>query len=509
MSNTVNIRPGVSILSVLRHLNYKHWFAIGEFVDNSLESFLRYQKELKKVEGKGYKLNVEIELDFADEPRITIRDNAAGIHAEDYPRAFRPAAIPPERAGLAEFGMGMKSAACWFAPEWTVRTSALGEEVERTVSFDISNIIRDELEELDVQRRKVAAAAHFTEIILRNLHKPPQGRTVTKIKEHLASIYRTFIRDGVLELVFDKETLKYEDPKILNAPHYKNPKGPKKVWRKDINFDFGLGLKVNGFAALRETGSTTHAGFALFRRGRLIEGSADEGYRPEFIFGKPNSYRFQRLFGELHLEGFEVSHTKDGFRWDEHEETFLELLMESLDSEPIPLLEQAEEYRAKGNNKELQKGAEIATQRTATVIEREVPPVLAQEMKAKPQSAPPPKKLEPAEQSIKREIIVDLSGVNWKIVLETTSDPGVGDWLSVSDRSTSGKIQREIAVRVALAHPFMERFGGTSYTEIEPLLRVAAAIGLAETAARYSGVKLAGTIRHNINELLRNALSKP
>ena len=31
----------------------------------------------------------------------------------------------------------MKSAACWFAPRWTVRTSALGEPVVRTVHFDI------------------------------------------------------------------------------------------------------------------------------------------------------------------------------------------------------------------------------------------------------------------------------------------------------------------------------------------------------------------------------------
>ena len=87
MSNTVNIRPGVSILSVLRHLNYRHWFALAEFVDNSLESFLRYQKELKKADGAGSKLKVTIELDFADEPTITIRDNAAGIHFSQPKRA--------------------------------------------------------------------------------------------------------------------------------------------------------------------------------------------------------------------------------------------------------------------------------------------------------------------------------------------------------------------------------------------------------------------------------------
>src|SRR5207237_4652856 len=118
-------------------------------------------------------------------------------------------------------------------------------------------------------------------------------------------------------------------------------------WKKDIDFDFGLGLRAHGFAALRETASTSEAGFALFRRERLIIGSADEGYRPETIFGKSNSYRYQRLFGELHLEGFEVSHTKDGFRWDENEQPFLDLLREHLDTDDLPLLRHAEAHRAR------------------------------------------------------------------------------------------------------------------------------------------------------------------
>src|SRR5581483_9496703 len=130
----VSIRPGVSILSVLRHLNYRPWYAMAEFVDNSLQSFLSYSEELRAVGTTA--VTVEIERDD-DGGRLIIRDNAAGIHADDYARAFRPAEIPPDRSGLAEFGMGLKSASCWFAPRWTVRTSALGETVERTVTFDI------------------------------------------------------------------------------------------------------------------------------------------------------------------------------------------------------------------------------------------------------------------------------------------------------------------------------------------------------------------------------------
>src|SRR5438874_13303831 len=92
----VNIRPGVGILSVLRHLNYKPWFALAEFVDNSLQSFLSYRQALEPIEGRDCKLKVSIELNTTDEGQIIIRDNAAGIHESDFVRAFRPAEIPPE-----------------------------------------------------------------------------------------------------------------------------------------------------------------------------------------------------------------------------------------------------------------------------------------------------------------------------------------------------------------------------------------------------------------------------
>jgi hypothetical protein len=120
--NRISIRPGVSILSVLRHLNYRPWYAIAEFVDNSIQSYLDHRSELEAVEGPSFLLNVQIELDPNDGGRISIRDNAAGIHEADYARAFRPAEIPPDTTGMAEFGMGMKSAACWFARDWSVRT---------------------------------------------------------------------------------------------------------------------------------------------------------------------------------------------------------------------------------------------------------------------------------------------------------------------------------------------------------------------------------------------------
>ncbi|HEX9774106.1 MAG TPA: ATP-binding protein [Actinomycetota bacterium] len=505
----VSIRPGVGILSVLRHLNYRPWYAIAEFVDNSLQSLLDYRQELRDAGEDSLAVSIERDEDGA---RLTVRDNAAGIHEDDYARAFRPAEIPPDRSGLAEFGMGLKSASCWFAPRWTVRTTALGEPVERTVSFDIDRIVRDALEELDVTTRRVEPESHYTEIVLTELFRPVRGRTVYKIKEHLGSIYRIFLRKELLELTFDGERLSFEDPAVLTATFFREPKAEARTWRKEIDFDFGDGQRVRGFAALREKGSTSEAGFALFRRDRLIQGSRDESYRPSFIFGASNSFTYQRLFGELHLDGFEVSHTKDGFQWEEHEEIVLEVLKEELDREPLPLLRQAEGHRTRVRPEDVRRGAEVAVRRTADVIARDVPPILEGQLADAPQAALPSPKLPPATLVSQRMIELECDGVPWRIELELSTDPAVGDWLYIADQSPTsarGQEMRVLGIRVAMAHPFMERFAGTDASQIEPLLRVATALALAEVTAREAGVEFAGSIRRRVNQLLREALSNP
>lgn len=508
----VSIRPGVSVLSVLAHLNYRPWFALGEFVDNAIQSYSAQRKALRTADPDAGILRVSIEVDPTDSGRITIRDNAAGIATDAFPRAFRPAELPADRSGLAEFGMGMKSAACWFAKRWSVRTSALGEPVERTVHFDIGCIVRDSIDELEVHSTPTSPNAHFTEIVLTDLHHIPVGRTLGKIKMHLQDIYRIFVAEGVLDLRLGGDALRYQEPEVLVAPLHRTPKGPPIRWRKDFDFDFGAGLRAYGFAAIRKTASTSGAGFALFRRKRLIQGSGDEGYRPEYIFGKPNTFPFQRIFGEIHLEGFEVSHTKDGFQWDENEQPFLELLREQLTQEKLPLLQQARDYRVERTRADYRRGATQAAQRTSHAIEDHLPEALPPLQNAPP-PAEPPSQLHGADILTHRIIDVVLQRTPWRIVLELTADPAVGDWLEISDQVAqrqAGDVPkgcRVVGLRLALMHPFMQRFCGTDCDEIEPLLRVAAAIGLAEVAARDAGARMAGAVRRNVNELLRTAFA--
>jgi hypothetical protein len=345
---SINIRPESGILAILSHLNYKPWFALAEFVDNALQSHQSERKKLQAVDGNK-PLVVRIKLDAAAN-RITITDNAGGIEWKDFPRAFKAAQLPPDRTGLSEFGLGMKTAACWFAKKWTVRTTVLGEPIERSVIVDVDEIRRTDTETLTVFSSATASTAHGTEIVLEGLYQGvPSHKTLWKVRNHLKDIYRCYTRDGILELYIGDDKLEFEDRQVLVAPKYGRNLKPvdavELTWRKDIDVEFGDGCRAHGYAGILETASTGKAGFALFRRRRLIMGSDDEAYRPHSVCGGPNDYQYQRLFGELHVEGVQVSHTKDGFRWGDFEEEFLKKLREQVDSDPLALIKQSNNFR--------------------------------------------------------------------------------------------------------------------------------------------------------------------
>lgn len=501
----VNIAPGVSVLGILKHLNYKPWYAIAEFVDNAIQSHKALQNSSTTPPPM---LRVDIDVDTSHPPRISIRDNAGGINLDDFPRAFRPAIVPPDRSGLAEFGMGMKSAACWFAPKWQVRTTAPGDNLVRTVSFDIENIVADDITELEINEQPIAQEAHFTEVSLSDLFNVPASRTLGKIKEHLTDIYRVYVREGQLDLRFRGEPLAYIEPTVLEASFFKTPDEKPLIWRKDVKFDLGSEQTISGFAAIRSEGSTSRAGFSLFRRGRVIEGSADEGYRPQFIFGATNGYRYQRIFGELHLYGFEVSHTKDGFRWDENEQPFLELLKEHLDSDELPLLRQAEGYRVKAPKGKLKNRAQAAVNDTGNALAATLPTVLPALADASPTSTP---EVEPIKQSqlATQTISVTFRGRKWEVEIELTDDESESQWLVVSDEKNGPNNTRKIDIRVSMVHPFMVRFAQEPTGDTNGFLRLAAGLAIAEVLATSSGVRSAGTVRRNLNEIMSSALSAP
>lgn len=513
----IEIRPEVTMLSVLRHLNYKPWFAIAEFIDNAVQSYASNRDALLALNGPDYRLKVDVRLDTAGPGLIVITDNAAGISAADFPRAFRAAQVPADRSGLSEFGMGMKSAACWFAQTWDVRTKALGEKVERTISFDVRHIVDNRIDCLNTIVRDEPSPAPYTVVTLRGLHHLPRGRAIGKIKGHLASIYRMFLRDGRLELNFNNEPLTYTPTAILKAVPYSSPGTPVPdaqpvEWKKAIDLDFGKGQRVTGFAALREVGSTPYAGFSLFRRDRLIEGSHDETYRPSFIFKQTNSYPYQRLFGELHIEGFEVSHTKDGFRWEEYEDVFLECLKDSLEAPPLDLIAQAENYRALPTRKTIGYRASDATDTVAKYLENDIAPLLA-EVRGHP-AAPEvlPAALEASGlKASERTVFLDDGSYKWVVTLRTSVDPSRDDWISVAKEDSEVGDEdrtRRLGIDLSLAHPFSTEFLGANHENVVLFLRVATAVSISLVLSEDFSGNPPESVLYHFNYLLRGALMR-
>lgn len=208
-----------------------------------------------------------------------------------------------------------------------------------------------------------------------------------------------------------------------------------------------------------------------------------------------------------------MSHTKDGFRWDGNEDAFLQLLQEELDREPLPLLKQAEGHRVRPKAEDFIKGAEKANQRTTDTIQKCIPPLIQKQNELGPDTKPVPATLPQAQETAStREISVEANGVKWLIRIELATDRAVGDWLSISDvagKPPAPKGHRLLCLRLSLTHPFMERYCGTTPDRIEPTLHIAAALGIAGINARDSGEKYAGTVRRNLNQLLRDAFSEP
>lgn len=505
-SGQVSIVPDVSILSVLKHMDYRWWFAIAEFVDNSVQSYLSNRHLLEVVDGGRKPLKVDVEFDHVAGGTLIIRDNAAGIRRADFDRAFKPAAAPPDSTGLSEFGMGMKSASCWCGAIWSVRTSALNEPDEYRVAFDVHEIIRGHTGMLPIQRDAALPHAHFTEIRIERLHKLPATKTIGKIKSHLASIYRRFIKNGDLILSFDGEPLAYDEPDVLKMPYFEDENGPPIEWRREIDFPLGNGMDVRGFAAIRAVGSTRNPGFALFRRGRVIEGSGEEGYRPEYIFGRGNSFESQRLFGELDVSGFEVSHTKNGFQWDENEEPFLELLREHLDAKPS-MLKQINGYHPRRAKKDAAEIARKAGESAARALEKDAGAEIAR-VQSEPPAPPRPAQLDQSPLLTERAVEIPFRDTTWIVRIELTNDPAVGDWLQIADRDSSSQGgKRTLTVRMSLSHPFTLQFGGASGENTEPLLRLALGVAIGEMIALDSGSP--ADLRRNLNELLRSVLSRP
>ena len=348
MGKKINIRPTTSVYATYKNIKYDPWTAIAEFVDNSTQS---YYDNTARLESTKYWDALEVKINYdrnsSTGDRLTISDNAFGMDFHDFQRAIMLDS-PPKFATRSEFGMGLKTAACWFGLMWSVESTALGSGIKYRATVDVEALQKYKHEEIVVEEIPCSPKEHGTTITIWKLNRTMSGRQIGKTKDQLRGMYRSDLRSGKIRIYYNDDALMYEEPKILEEAL---ADGTSKLWKKEVSFNVLCNDKkysVNGFIALLEEGSVSGAGFTLMRRGRVIIGGYENAYRPEEVFEKSNSFVYQRLFGELHMDDWPVTQTKDSFDWYSGLE---DLLIEKL-------LVECEEYRKKA--KEYRKGKKVS-----------------------------------------------------------------------------------------------------------------------------------------------------
>lgn len=307
----LNIRPDASILGVFSRLNYKPWYAIAEFVDNSTASFFMNENTMKF-----YKIrNICVEIDYNPISKtLIIKDNAYGMELNDFKRAIKLDSKPENQSGRNEFGMGLKTAASWFGNIWSVESTQLNSKNKYYSKVNIHDLKENKLNDVIIKKTTCSLMEHGTTIIIEDVTKPINApKTQAKIKNLLESMYRRDIKSGKITIKFRGEELKFIDYDTLTFRD--------KEWKKNLDFTIHFNeesYRITGFVGIlgEKSSGFTRAGFALFRRERVIIGGDDENYKPNEIFGQAQSTISHKLFGELNLDDFPVNQAKDGFVWD-------------------------------------------------------------------------------------------------------------------------------------------------------------------------------------------------
>ena len=417
----MKVAIGPEIIRSYKRLSYTAWHAIAEFVDNSIQSYINNRGQLEPLYAKsGHGLTVRITYSQTDGGSLTITDSAMGMSQQELSDALRIGRTPEITSGLSEFGMGLKTAACWFGNRWEIKTKKLGLKKGQSIVFDVEDVASGNL---DLHHSSFTAPAreHYTTITIRDLNRLLHGAGIARVKRFLSSMYRVKIKEKSLALSFNADLLKWISPTDSGNVHVSQGEKCCKEFEFDINEK-----KVSGWIAILERGSRSDAGLTIIRRGRVIKGWPDS-WRPQTIYGQfegSNDLVNQRLVGEVNLNDFGVSHTKDDILWDGDEEALLERELAKVSD---PFVEIARAYRRRGVRGSFPSSSVVTS--ALNVLDEEITSPRFRNVIASNGKVPiegyeaVAKSLYPAIRNVKPHAVYRLEGLTLNVYLsEATSD---------------------------------------------------------------------------------------
>ena len=506
----LNIQPQASVLGVFSRLNYKAWYAIAEFVDNSTESYYTNEVELNK---NGITtVTVNVNYDFENNI-LTITDDAFGMELEDFSRAVLLDSKPEKQGGRNEFGMGLKTAASWFGNIWSVESTQYGSQNRYFTEVNIQELKEKKVNTVKIKKDTCDEKEHGTTIVIKDVTKKiDAARTKGKIIHLLESMYRRDLNSGKVNIWFNDLPLHFDEYGCLQFRD--------KTWKKELDFEFefdGEKHHITGFVGILANGGFGKAGFALFRRGRVVIGGEEQNYKPEYIFHQAQSPISHKLFGELDLDDFPVNQAKDGFVWDDGLEiVFLEALKVNI-QDYIDIAKMTNKERAKeeefssSSSKNVEESVqsfanalssayqqtetektgytEGTSQETQTEIEQFAD--YLQESNNEEEKIVGDKRKYPIQinEVVKKDFIVE-----WSIGNKTY-------WINVEESEDS----HEVNITININHPFFKPYNSDENFKIV-LEKFVISFVVAEQQAKLTSDKegyiRAATIRHKMNEFL-------
>ena len=483
---SIDIRPDTGVYATFKRISYRPWSAIAEFVDNATQNYFDFKDEIASVTGETPRLEIDIAYDSRAKT-LAIVDTANGMNWSELERAIQLNRPPADTNGRSEFGMGLKMAACWFGGRWRVVTKRLGDEVEYTAMVDVELLEAEKPQGITVAPRfGLDPLEHYTRIEIENLHRTFRGRALSAIRENISSMYRRDIQQGDITIKWNGEPFEWDsDPVFEEAA----PDGTVHRWEKPVDFKVN-GLKVTGKVWIRMPGAARRAGLHLFRRNRLVVGGPGAGFKPSRIFGAPNQYPAQRLIGELNLDEWPVTQTKDAFAWDGELETgFVDELQTAVAdyvekakqriTERGPKTTSADGQLTGDNTKEALQGSVVDS--TMTIVETGSPPQpgLSAEAAQRLEMSVSRSGAEPTYVQIGSEGVPTLK-VYWM------------DDLPDSDFHAHFEMpsDEELLLYVNLNHPFVERVISREPAKLEIYALILYADALVESGIRRRGANV-------------------
>lgn len=440
-------------------LDYDEWFALSEFVDNSLHSFMNNKEELSKIGINQCEVRLSI-IDNGDGEEINILDNAGGIHSSDFERLLS-LGIPKEKCKtqLSEFGMGMKTSAIWFGKLVEIETKHYLEDVSYKITIDIEKLGTDQ----EVKVDEVIPSSNkkcYTKIRISKLNRR-LSRKKRRIKDSLSSIYRKFIESGDININFEDEDLKPFDIELRkDAEGY--------PLKKDFEITLSNGKKATGWIGIMVKGKTVVSGFSVYRHNRLIQGYPENAWKPAEVWGQEggsNTSKNQRLIGELDMTDFNVAHTKNKINFIDNEEAeFRKLLGEEckdLAREASQTLSSSvKEHEAKPN---VQIGKETVTEFFKKPVNTDVKSL---EFTSPTIKAKTPSKIQEIYENEKPHMdfshMKEVEGINKSILVYHFMD-------STLPYMIMDEIEDNLIVCINISHPYYSNLSqnGTTEKEIE------------------------------------------